>query len=171
MHTMPACVFSRVVLHAVLGAAVLAGLTACVRAPVQTAPPARSATPAAQRLPELAAFSARLSGAAAVPASDSAASGELVAVFNRHTGLLQWKLNFSALSGPVTGGYFHSPGMSGEVAPRAIMLGRTLVSPAEGRAMLTPKQRADLLAGQWYVNLITARYPSGELRGQLIEQH
>ena len=51
-----------------------------------------------------------------------------------------------------------------------MMLGRLLVSPAEGRAMLTPKQRADLLAGQWYVNLRTARYPEGELRGQLIER-
>jgi len=155
----------------VLAAALLALLAACAGPPVRTAPPVRTEPTPTQRLPELAAFSARLTGAATVPPSDSAASGELVAVLNRNTGLLQWKLNFSGLSGPVTGAHFHSPGMGGEVAPRVMMLGRTLASPAEGRAMLSPKQRADLLAGQWYVNLRTARYPEGELRGQLIERH
>ena len=148
-------------------------LAACASPPVtQPAPPIRPmprAEPARQ--PELAAFSARVNGSNVVPPSDSAAQGELVAVLNRNTGLLQWKLNFSGLSGPVTGAHFHSPGMSGEVAPRVMMLGRTLANPAEGRAMLTPRQRADLLAGQWYVNIRTARYPDGELRGQLIERH
>ena len=155
----------------VLTLGLVALLAACVSTPPRTAPPVRTAPrPAPDRQAELAAFSARLSGAAVVPPSDSGASGELVAVLNRNTGLLQWKLNFSGLSGPVTGAHFHSPGMSGEVAPRVMMLGRTLTSPAEGRAMLSPKQRADLLAGQWYVNLRTARYPEGELRGQLIER-
>ena len=148
-------------------AAVLAGC-ALVPAPApRGAPP----PPVSGQMPELAAFSARLNGSNVVPPSDSAAQGELVAVLNRNTGLLQWKLNFSGLSGPVTGAHFHSPGMSGEVAPRVMMLGRTLANPAEGRAMLTPRQRADLLAGQWYVNIRTARYPDGELRGQLIERH
>ncbi len=32
------------------------------------------------------------------------------------------------------------------------------------------RSRADLLSGQWYVNLRTAAYPEGELRGQLIER-
>ena len=122
-------------------------LAACASPPVtQPAPPIRPmprAEPARQ--PELAAFSARLNGSNVVPPS--------------------------GLSGPVTGAHFHSPGMSGEVAPRVMMLGRTLANPAEGRAMLTPRQRADLLAGQWYVNIRTARYPDGELRGQLIERH
>ena len=36
---------------------------------------------------------------------------------------------------------------------------------------IRPMPRADLLAGQWYVNIRTARYPDGELRGQLIERH
>ena len=105
-----------------------------------------------------------------MPPSASAGRGELVAVLNRNTGLLQWKLSFSGLSGPVRGASFHSPGMGGEVAPAVLSLGRSVLSPSEGRAMLTPHQRADLLTGQWYVNLTTASYPEGELRGQLIEQ-
>ncbi len=171
VHAMPTpCVSLPAPTCALLAAGLLVLLAACAGPPVRTAPPVRVEPPAAQRLPELAAFSARLSGAATVPPSDSAGTGELVAVLNRNTGLLQWKLNFNGLSGPVTGAHFHSPGMSGEVAPRVMMLGRSLVSPAEGRAMLTPRQRADLLAGQWYVNLRTARHPDGELRGQLIER-
>lgn len=147
-------------------------LAACTSTPaVRTAPPIRTAPPTEQRhLPELAAFSASLTGPQTVPPSDSAAQGELVAVLNRNTGLLQWRLNFSQLSGPVRSAQFHSPGMGGEVAAPVLSLGRAVLSPAEGRATLTPRQRADLLAGQWYVNLRTARYPEGEIRGQLIEK-
>jgi len=32
---------------------------------------------------------------------------------------------------------------------------------------LTPAQAADLLAGRWYVNIHTARYPGGEIRAQV----
>lgn len=122
------------------------------------------------RAPELATFSAQLRGRHAVPPNASAGQGRLVAVLNRNTGLLRWKLSFSGLSGPVQGAAFHSPGMDGEIAPAVLRMGRTVLSPSEGRAILTPRQRANLLAGQWYVNLPTARYPDGELRGQLIER-
>lgn len=151
-----------------VGVVLAAALAGCAVAPppVRRAPP----PPPVDQMPELAAFSAQLSGREAVPANASPAQGELVAVLNRNTGLLRWKLSFSGLSGPVRGGAFHSPGMSGEIAPPVLSLGRSVPSPAEGRAMLTPGQRADLLAGQWYVNLPTARYPDGELRGPLIEQ-
>ncbi len=178
MHTLPdpmPALRARRRASAALSLGLLALLAGCVSAPPpRPAPPVRGTPapprPPPERLPELAAFSARLTGAAVVPPADSGASGELVAVLNRNTGLLQWKLSFSGLSGPVTGAHFHSPGMGGELAPRVLTLGRQLISPAEGRAMLTPRQRADLLAGQWYVNLRTARYPEGELRGQLIER-
>lgn len=148
---------------ALLGALLLAG---CAVPPGFHSP----APEEPARLPELAAFSADLSGRDAVPASPSAGQGRLVAVLNRNTGLLRWKLSFSGLSGPVQGAAFHSPGMGGELAPVVLRMGRTVLSPSEGRAVLTPRQRADLLAGQWYINLPTARYPEGELRGQLLEQ-
>jgi hypothetical protein len=156
-----------------LGAVAL--VAACSSPPVmQPAPPVITTAPpppAPPRQPEVAAFRAVLNGREAVPRSDSAGQGELVAVLNRKTGVLQWKLSFSQLSGPVRNARFHSPGMSGEVAAAVMSLGRSVLSPSEGRAVLTPKQRADLLSGQWYVNLSTARYPQGEIRGQLIEQH
>ncbi len=36
-----------------------------------------------------------------------------------------------------------------------------------GEATLTDEQAADLRVGKWYLNIHTARYPDGELRGQL----
>lgn len=134
-------------------------------------PASRPQVPAEpQRQPELAAFRAQLSGAQAVPPSSSQSRGELLAVLDRNTGLLRWKLRFAPLSGPVQEAGFHSPGMEGELAPLVLGLGQNVLSPSEGRAMLSAAQRADLLAGQWYVNLPTARWPHGELRGQLLEQ-
>lgn len=148
------------------------GLLAAVLAGCASAPgPRRAPPPVPDQMPELAAFSAHLNGQQAVPTNDSRAQGELVAVLNRNTGLLRWKLTFSGLSGPVRGASFHSPGMAGEVAQPVLSLGRSVLSPSEGRAMLSARQRADLLAGQWYINLRTARYPDGEIRGQLIEKH
>ena len=148
--------------------AVLAG---CGMVPTAPRPGSAPGTPpASDPMPELATFRAALSGRQAVPRSSSRGRGELVAVLNRNTGLLRWKLRFGQLSGPVQGAGFHSPGMDGEQAPMVLSLGRSVTSPYEGRAMLTPAQRSDLLAGQWYVNLPTARYPQGELRGQLLEQ-
>jgi hypothetical protein len=161
-----------------LGAALLAALAACTTTPAprpappvivqQPAPP--PAPPVEPRLAEVAAFKAVLSPAQAVPPAAGPAQGELVAVLNRNTGLLRWRLVYSGLSGPVRAAHFHSPAMGGEVAAPVISIGRSFSSPYEGRAMLTPRQRADLLAGQWYVNLRTARFPDGELRGQMIEQ-
>ena len=35
-------------------------------------------------------------------------------------------------------------------------------------ATLTEEQAAQVVAGQWYVNVMTLQYPGGEIRGQLI---
>lgn len=123
------------------------------------------------REPDLVAFRALLQASQVLPPTLSQGQGELVAVLNRKTGLLRWKMQFSQLSGPVRSAYFHSPAMEGEAAAPVLSLGRTITSPHEGSATLTPRQRANLLAGQWYVNLRTDSYPQGEVRGQLIEQN
>ena len=33
---------------------------------------------------------------------------------------------------------------------------------------LTEEQAADVLAGRWYVNVMTIQYPDGEIRGQIL---
>jgi hypothetical protein len=37
-----------------------------------------------------------------------------------------------------------------------------------GGVTLTDQQAADLIAGRWYVNIKTAKYPNGEIRGPLV---
>jgi hypothetical protein len=45
--------------------------------------------------------------------------------------------------------------------------GTPLPASFAGQVTLTDAQAAELMAGLWYVNLHTARYPGGEIRGQL----
>jgi len=117
-----------------------------------------------QREPERVAFKAQLSPIA------GNGRGELVAVFDRATGLLRWKINFAGLSGPVRRAMFHRTGPDGKPGTEVLPVGRSVTSPYEGRASLSPPQQADLLAGRWHVRLSTARNPQGEIGGPLIEQ-
>ena len=43
-----------------------------------------------------------------------------------------------------------------------------LDSPISGAEILTPTQMAELMDGKWYVNIHTAMYPKGEIRGQVL---
>lgn len=144
-----------------------AALAGCATPP----PPVQPAPQAGQAQQEqLVAFKATLHPGHVVPPVNSAAKGELVGVLNRTTGLLRFRIQFEGLSGPVRAAAFHSPAMEGEVAAPVLSIGRLFSSPFEGRAILSPRQSANLLSGQWYVELRTERYPGGELRGQMIEQ-
>lgn len=115
----------------------------------------------------LVALSAQLRGDQEVPPASTLGQGQLDAVLDHRTRLLRWKLNYTALTGPVTAGHFHGPALPGANAGVVLPLGAPLNSPAEGSATLTEAQMADLLAGRWYVNLHTAAFPGGEIRGQV----
>lgn len=166
---------------AALSALVLAGCASSVPLPplppVPSPPPAPAPAPVqpppaapAVRDPQLAAFSARLDGRNQVPPVHSMGTGTIDAVLDRDTGLLRWRIRFSNLSGPVTAMHLHGPADVGSNAPPLITFNPPFESPWEGRLTLTPAQRAELLAGRWYLNIHTARNPAGELRGQLIER-
>jgi hypothetical protein len=156
---------SRRLLGLGLMAAALAG---CTSVPLDVPTPAPR--PPAPREPQLSAFSTRLDGRNQVPPVASMGTGTLDAVLDKNTGLLRWRLAYSNLSGPVTAAHFHGPALIGMNAPPVITIDASPNRAPEGRANLTPSQQAELLAGRWYVNLHTARYPDGELRGQLIER-
>jgi hypothetical protein len=116
----------------------------------------------------LAAFSTQLTGMNQVPPVGTAATGKAFAVLDKNTLLLRWKLQFSGLSGPATGANFHGPALIGANAKSVLVFSAPVVSPADGRATLTPAQAADLLAGKWYLSIKTLAHPSGEIRGQMI---
>jgi hypothetical protein len=115
----------------------------------------------------LLAFTTQLRGANEVPPVASNASGQVDAVLNKDTNLLRWKLSYSDLSGPATAGHFHGPAPVGSNAAVVLPFTGPITSPMSGQATLTPAQVADLMAGKWYANIHTAKFPGGEIRGQM----
>lgn len=73
------------------------------------------------------------------------------------------------LSGPASAGHLHggAPGVAGgiicDLAPPAVVSGEVF----DRLCTLSPAQAALLRSGQFYVNLHTATYADGEIRGQL----
>jgi hypothetical protein len=114
-------------------------------------------------------FKARLSGATEVPPTASGGEGELEATYNPSNHELDWRLRFSGLTGTVTAAHFHGPAGPGANAPVAVPINSTFVGTWQrGEVKLTDTQAADLLAGRWYVNIHTAQFPGGEIRGQVV---
>jgi hypothetical protein len=62
--------------------------------------------------------------------------------------------------------HFHGPAPAGKNAGVVIPMNE-LLTPIEGQATLSAAQESDLLAGNWYFNLHTAKNPGGEIRGQV----
>ncbi len=114
-------------------------------------------------------FRAVLTGANEVPPNSSTARGELTAIYRPTTKVLEWRLFFGTLSGPVTWAYFCGPdGVGNDDAAIAPINAISDGNPALGGYTLTDQQAADLLAGRWYVNIKTEKFPDGEIRAQLM---
>jgi hypothetical protein len=108
-----------------------------------------------------------LSGAQEVPAVSSSGSGSLDATFDRSSRKLTYQVTYSGLSGPATAAHFHGPAAAGQNAGVQVPIASP-ASPMRGEATLTEAQAADLMAGRWYVNVHTAAFPNGEIRGQVM---
>ena len=112
---------------------------------------------------------ATLGGAYEVPPTASGGSGYFEAVYRPSTKVLEYRLNLKGLSGPITQGYLHGPAGLGEnaqpVAPINIAIYDYTIWDG---VTLTEEQAGQVLAGQWYVNVMTLAYPGGEIRGQIL---
>lgn len=112
-------------------------------------------------------FRAMLSGASEVPPTQSSGTGNLEASLDKATHTLRWKMTYSGLTGPATAAHFHGPALPGTNAGVVVPFPNA-GSPIDGQATLSPAQTDDLMAGKWYVNVHTERYPAGEIRGQVM---
>jgi hypothetical protein len=104
------------------------------------------------------------------PPNHSKGTASLTATYDSTSKVLKWKGTHSGLTGDATSAHFHGPAATGKYAGVALWIstkGTPLPPSFEGQATLTDAQAADMLAGRWYVNIHTARYPGGEIRGQL----
>jgi hypothetical protein len=113
-------------------------------------------------------FEATLSGTQEVPPNTSPGRGTAEVQVNSNTNTLTWKVTYSGLSGPATGAHIHGPAAPGANAGILVpFTGNLNAQPVQGQAQITPAQMGDLSAGMWYVNIHSAQFPGGEIRGQL----
>jgi hypothetical protein len=108
-----------------------------------------------------------LDGKSEVPPNTSAGTGAADVDYDAASKKLTWKLTYSGLSGPATAAHFHGPAEAGKNAGVKVPIPNATSSPAEGSAILTDEQAADLTAGKYYINVHTAANPGGEIRGQV----
>jgi hypothetical protein len=112
-------------------------------------------------------FTATLNGASEVPANASTATGTATLTFNKTTKIFTITVNHD-IAAP-TNGHIHkgAVGVSGSpVFPFA-----SFTSPINYTSTaLDAAQEADLFANLYYVNIHTAAFAGGEIRGQLIKQ-
>lgn len=112
---------------------------------------------------------AALAGAHEVPPTASSGSGYFEAVYRPSTKVLEYRLNLQGLSGPITMGYLQGPATPGENGPQVAPINIPVYDYTIWDGVtLTEEQAAQVLAGQWYVNVMTLQYPGGEIRGQIL---
>jgi hypothetical protein len=113
-------------------------------------------------------YEATLGGAQEVPANPSPGRGMAEVQIDTNTNMLTWKVTYSGLTGPATGGHIHGPAAPGANAGIVVpFTGNLNAQPIQGQTTVTPTQYGDLAAGLWYVNIHSAQFPGGEIRGQL----
>lgn len=113
---------------------------------------------------EIIKFTAEMTGAAEVPPTDSAATGTAEVTLDTEAKTITWTYTHFGLSGHMTVSHIHGPAAATEVAEPAI---DTMTETLAGSAPITDVQAAALKAGMYYVNIHTAKFPDGEIRGQL----
>ena len=113
-------------------------------------------------------FTAKLDGAAETPPNDSKGAGKAWVTLDTATKTLDWKVEYSGLTGPAIMAHFHGPAAVGQAAGVAVPLTGAMSSPLTGSATLTSDQISQLEGGMWYVNIHTAEHKGGEIRGQVM---
>ncbi|MBX3374206.1 MAG: CHRD domain-containing protein [Phycisphaeraceae bacterium] len=107
-------------------------------------------------------FTAVLEGSQEVPPNGSTATGSALVTLNTATNALNWHIAWSGLS--ATAAHFHGPATPGVNAGVQVNIGTA--NPNIGSASLSAVQAQQLIDGLWYINVHTAAFPGGEIRGQ-----
>ncbi len=108
-----------------------------------------------------------------VPATDSKGEGYFAATYRPSTRVLEYKLNLVRLSGPVRQAGLYGPASSDQNAVQVVPIDVPFYadrSTVNDGVTLTEQQAREVLAGLWYVNVLTEKYPDGEIRGQIVKR-
>ncbi len=112
-------------------------------------------------------FQATLTGGSEVPANPSTASGTATLTYNPGTKIIAITINHNIAA--ATAGHIHK-GAANVAGPVVFGFANALSPINYTSVALDATQEADLFANQYYVNIHTALYPGGEIRGQLFKQ-
>ncbi len=124
-----------------------------------------------------------LSGAQETPAVPSTALGTMNVFYSRETRTLSYTLNWSGLTGNVAAMHIHGLSPTGFIAGivqtfstssivRCPTINNTTCGSFSGTLFVdgVVVKENDLLNGFYYLNIHTAAYPGGEIRGQITFQ-
>lgn len=111
-------------------------------------------------------YTADLTAGAEVPPTDSSATGTADVTVDTDAKTVSWTVEVKDLTGDATAAHIHGPAAPGENAAPVIDMSDAIM---EGSAPITEDQITALKDGKYYVNVHTAKYPKGEIRGQLEE--
>ena len=108
----------------------------------------------------------QVTGGEEVPPNNSTATGVFNGTYDKTTKILTYTLTFTGLT--PTNMHVHK-GEIGVSGPVVIPISSApYTSPINSMTpALTAEQESDLLGGLWYVNIHSAAFPPGEIRGQV----
>lgn len=109
-------------------------------------------------------FTAVLPGAQETPPNNPTATGRATLLLSPDEKTARVSLTFTTLSAAQTDAHIHGPAGPGVSAPPVFPLPLGQIS--EFQIALTPAQVQDLKNGLLYVNVHSANFPAGEIRGQ-----
>jgi CHRD domain-containing protein/flagellar hook capping protein FlgD len=113
-------------------------------------------------------FNALLDAAQETPNTGSAAKGWATATIDLALHQISYYLFYEGLTGAALSGHFHGNVLQGTPAP--VKIGLTVTpSPMTGTVSYGPADEGAILAGRFYLNLHTAAFPGGEIRGQFVQ--
>ncbi|GAB3166864.1 CHRD domain-containing protein [Telluribacter humicola] len=111
-------------------------------------------------------YLAILSGATTVPTNNTSATGTTDAIYNSESNQLRLMVTYERIN--PTAWHIHRAEF-GEKGPVVFDLGTNFMSPYETTITLTEEQEEKLDDGMYYIDIHSAEYPDGEIRGQLTD--
>src|SRR5439155_1579679 len=112
-------------------------------------------------------FHAELRPAVETPSRPSRGGGAAEITLDTDSRVMNWRVTYAGLSGPVLGAHFRGPREPGAGLTDDMDFAPPYTSPIVASARLNDIEVGDLRAGLWSVELVTRTHPSGELRGDL----
>lgn len=94
-------------------------------------------------------------------------SGQFTGSLDTMSGKITYKMTYSGLSGPVIASHFHGPATAEQSAGVILPIPGPYESGMAGTVTANSATVKDILNGEAYVNLHTAKYPMGEARAQV----